>query len=52
MLVKIGGAVITTTTNLEKCVSLSSTEAEYVALCEAVRTVVWLWNALEELGVK
>lgn len=51
MIVKFGHAVIGAVANLQNCVSLSSTEAEYVALTEAVKTVIWLNNVLKELGV-
>lgn len=52
MLVKFGGAVFVLTTTLQKCVTHSSTESEYVSMSKAVRTLVWLRNVLEELGVK
>ena len=32
--------------------ALSSTEAEYVALCGAAQGTVWLRNLLEEVGMK
>lgn len=37
-----GQAVIIKTSSLQKGVSLSSTEAEYVALCDATKMIVWL----------
>ena len=37
---------------LQKCVSLSSTEAEYVAIDEARKEMIWLTDYLEELGKK
>ena len=37
---------------LQKCVSLSSTEAEYVAIAEAGNEMIWLVDYLEELGKK
>ena len=37
---------------LQKCVSLSSTEAEYVAIAEAGKQMIWLADYLEELGKK
>ena len=37
---------------LQKCVSLSSTEAEYVAIAEAGKEMTWLADYLEELGKK
>ena len=35
---------------LQKCVSLLSTEAEYVAIAEAGKEMIWLVDYLEELG--
>jgi len=46
-----GNAAIHFTSTLQKCVTLSSTEAEYVALSEASKTIVWLRRVLEELGI-
>ena len=37
---------------LQKCVSLSSTEAEYVAIAEVGKEMIWLTDYLEELGKK
>ena len=37
---------------LHKCVSLSSTEAEYVAIAEAGKEMIWLVDYLEDLGNK
>ena len=36
--------------SLEKCVSLSSTEAEYVEIAEAGKEMIWLADYLEELS--
>ena len=35
----------------QKCIADSTTEAEYVAACEAVKEAVWLKKFLMELGV-
>ena len=35
-----------------KCVSLSSTEVEFVAIAEAGKVMIWLADYLEELGKK
>lgn len=40
MLAKYGNTVVAAYTNLQKCVSLSSSEVEYVVLSEAIKTVV------------
>ena len=37
---------------LQKIVALSTTEAEYVAITEASKEMVWLQSFLEELGKK
>ncbi len=36
---------------LQKCVTQSSTEAEFVALSEATKTITWLRRVLNELGI-
>ena len=36
---------------LQKCVSLSTTEAEYVAATEAGKEMLWMKRFLQELGV-
>ena len=38
------------TSRLQKCVSRSSTEDEYVAIAEAGKEMIWLVDYLEELG--
>ena len=48
----IGGTTVSWMSRLQKCVSLSSTEAEYVAIAEAGKDMIWLANYLEELGKK
>ena len=37
---------------LQKSVALSTTEAEYMAISEASKEMIWLKNSLEELGKK
>ena len=48
----IGGTVVSWMSRLQKCVSLSSIEAEYVAIAEAGKEMIWLADYLEELGKK
>ena len=48
----IGGTTVSWMSRLHKCVSLSSTEAEYVAIAEAGKEIIWLADYLEELGKK
>ena len=38
--------------NLQKIVTLSTTEAEYVAATEAGKEMIWLHGFLDELGKK
>ena len=48
-LIKLAGAPVIWKSQLQREVTLSSTEAEYVALSETVREVCWLRNLLAEL---
>uniref|UniRef100_A0A3Q7J5W5 Reverse transcriptase Ty1/copia-type domain-containing protein n=1 Tax=Solanum lycopersicum TaxID=4081 RepID=A0A3Q7J5W5_SOLLC len=48
----IGGTTVSWMSRLQKCVSLSSTETEYVAIDEARKEMIWLTDYLEELGKK
>ena len=48
----IGGTVVSWMSRLQKCVSLSSTKAEYVTVAEAGKESIWLADYLEELGKK
>ena len=45
-----GGTAICWVSKLQKIVSLSSCEAEYVAVTEATKEMIWLQSFLEELG--
>ena len=48
----IGGTAVSWMSRLQKRVSLSSTEAEYVAIAEAGKEMIWMTDYLEELGKK
>ena len=48
----LGGMPITWKSQLQPCVTLSSTEAEYVAACLCAQEVMWLRRLMEELGAK
>ncbi|RVW95191.1 Retrovirus-related Pol polyprotein from transposon TNT 1-94 [Vitis vinifera] len=47
-----GGTALSWTSNLQKIVTLSTTEAEYVAATEAGKEMIWLHGFLDELGKK
>ncbi|GKE00686.1 retrotransposon protein, putative, ty1-copia subclass, partial [Tanacetum coccineum] len=48
----IHGCVVSWKATLQHVVALSTTEAEYMALTEAVKEAIWLRGLLEELGVE
>ena len=48
----VGGIVISQASNLQKIVTLSTTEAEYVVATEAVKEMIWLHGFLDELDKK
>ncbi|RVW20652.1 Retrovirus-related Pol polyprotein from transposon TNT 1-94 [Vitis vinifera] len=48
----LGGTAISWTSNLQKIVTLSTTEAEYVAATEAGKEMIWLHGFLDELGMR
>ncbi|RVX15440.1 Retrovirus-related Pol polyprotein from transposon TNT 1-94 [Vitis vinifera] len=47
----LGGTTISWTSNLQKIVILSTTEAEYVAATEAGKEMIWLHGFLDELDM-
>ena len=48
----LGGIAISWASNLQKIVTLSTTEAEYVAVIETGKEMIWLHGFLDELGKK
>jgi hypothetical protein len=48
----IGGTIVSWISKLQKVVSLSTTEAEYVVATEASKEMIWLQRFMEELGKK
>ena len=48
----LGGTAISWASNLQKIVTLSTTEAEYDAATEAEKELIWLYGFLDELGKK
>jgi hypothetical protein len=48
----IGGTTVSWISKLQKVVSLSTIEAEYVVAAEATNEMIWLQRFMEELGKK
>ena len=48
----LGDTTIFLASNLQKIVTLSTTEAEYVATIEVGKEMIWLHGFLDELGKK
>lgn len=47
----LGSGAISWSSQLQKCVALSSTEAEYVSSSQAIKELVWLNSLVEELFI-
>jgi hypothetical protein len=48
----LGGGAISWSSKLQSFVTLSTTEAEYIAAVEAGKEVLWMCNILQEMGYK
>ncbi|XP_073133853.1 secreted RxLR effector protein 161-like [Henckelia pumila] len=48
--IQIGGNVVSWKSNLQSVVALSTTEAEYISLTEAVKEGLWITGFVSELG--
>ena len=48
----IGGTTVSWILKLQKVVTISTTEVEYVATTEASKEMIWLQRFMEELGKK
>jgi hypothetical protein len=46
----LNGGAITWATRKQRSVATSTTEAEYIGLCNAAKEIVWLRNLLRNLG--
>ena len=51
-LMRLARGAISWQSKLQKCVALSTTEAEYIAMTEACKDLLWLKEFLQELGLK
>ena len=51
MITFTGGAV-SWQSKLQKCVALSTTEAEYIAVTEGCKELLWMKKFIHELGLK
>ncbi|RDX57878.1 hypothetical protein CR513_62847, partial [Mucuna pruriens] len=49
-LITFAGGAVSWQSKLQKCVTLSTAEAEYVAVTEASKEMLWMKNFLRELG--
>ncbi|UYV78617.1 hypothetical protein LAZ67_16002180 [Cordylochernes scorpioides] len=47
----LGGAAISWCSRKQKCVALSTAEAEYYAMCVAAKEALWFTSFMEEIGV-
>lgn len=50
-LIKLAGGAISWQSKLQRCVALSTTEAEFIAITEACKDLLWLKKFLQELGL-
>ncbi|KAB5561355.1 hypothetical protein DKX38_006312 [Salix brachista] len=50
-LMKFAGGAVSWQSRLQKCVALSTTEAEYIALTEGGKELLWMKKFLHELGL-
>ena len=51
-LMTFSGEAISWQSKLQKCVALSTTEAEYITVAEGCKEMLWIKRLLHELGVK
>jgi len=51
-LITYSGGAVSWQSKLQKCVALSTTEAEYIAITEAAKELLWMKKFLQELGLQ
>ncbi|TYK14965.1 retrovirus-related Pol polyprotein from transposon TNT 1-94 [Cucumis melo var. makuwa] len=51
-LMTFAGGAVSWQSRLQKCVALSTTEAEYIAAAEACKEMLWMKHFIQELGFK
>jgi hypothetical protein len=51
-LITYSGGAVSWQSRLHKCVTLSTIEAEYIAIIEAAKELLWMKKFLQELGLK
>jgi hypothetical protein len=49
-LITFAGGAVSWQSKLQKCIALSTTEAEYIAITEASKELLWMKKFLQELG--
>ncbi|MCI53787.1 gag-pol polyprotein, partial [Trifolium medium] len=49
-MIKFAGGAVAWQSRLQKCVALSTTEPEFIAITEAYKELLWLKKFLQELG--
>ena len=49
---RVGNSTVSWSSKKQPVTALSSTEAEYIALCAAAQETVWLRNLLADIGIK
>ncbi|MCI61138.1 retrovirus-related pol polyprotein from transposon tnt 1-94, partial [Trifolium medium] len=49
-MIKFAGEAVAWQSRLQNCVALSTTEAEFIAITEACKDLLWLKKFLQELG--
>ena len=51
-LITFAGGAVSWQSKLQKCVALSTTEAEFIAATEACKELLWMKKFLKELGLQ